>query len=73
MSLQEAPDQFVLKDLVNNHLQRKMNDTSELVRLANIAVDKGMDVRGFPKNTLEILIHESNFQHQEQIRKFALV
>merc|ERR1719273_2108951 len=73
MSLQEAPDQKIFQNLVNNHLQRNMNDTTTFVRLANIAVDKGMDVRGFQKDFLEILVQEPNFQHQEQIRKFSLV
>ena len=46
-----------------------MRDKTDFVRLANIAVDKGVNVRIFSKEVLEILSQESDFKHRDQAKR----
>ena len=67
MSLDAAgSNQAFLEQIVNNYLRNNSRDKTEFTRIANIAVDRGMELSGFARLYLQRLSKSSDFSLQKE-------
>ena len=67
MSLDAAgSNQAFLEQIVNNYLRNNSRDKTEFTRIANIAVDSGMELSGFARLYLQRLSKSSDFSLQKE-------
>ena len=69
LSLSEASgNKAHLEQIVNNYLRKQLKDPEDFTRIANVAVDKGMELDGFAKSFLEKLSKSKDFTLQREAR-----
>ena len=69
LSLSEASgNKAHLEQIVNNYLRKQLKDPEDFTRIANVAVEKGMELDGFAKSFLEKLSKSKDFTLQREAR-----
>ena len=69
ISLSEASDnKAYLEQIVNCYLRKNLKDPEHFTRIANVGIDKGMELKGFAKSFLEKLSKSSDFTLQKEAR-----
>merc|ERR1712241_926166 len=69
ISLDEASgNKAFLEQIVNNYLRKNLKDPKNFTRVANVAVERGMELNGFAKSFRDKLSKSSDFTLQEEAR-----